>query len=660
MTDSENRNKNQRMKELIALLDEAAKAYYREGREIMTNYKYDALYDELVQLEEETGVVLSGSPTVRVGYEVASALPKEKHPSRMLSLDKTKDPAQLSAWLKDKEGLLSWKLDGLTIVLTYEGGELKKAVTRGNGDVGEVITPNARFFTNLPQRIAFKGTLVVRGEAVISYEDFEKINSLIDDESSRYKNPRNLCSGSVRQLDPAVTKERRVQLVAFALVSASENGQAVDFENSNEKKYDFLKGQGFDVVEHVRVTSATLEKAIGDFSAKIGQNAFPSDGLVLLLDDIAYGESLGTTAKAPRNAMAFKWQDETANTILRRIEWSPSRTGLINPVAVFDSVELEGTQVTRASVHNLSIVKELKLGIGDEITVYKANMIIPQIAENLTASGKLTLPEVCPACGMPVSIHSENDTETLFCENPDCSAKQIKAFALYCSRDAMNVEGLSEQTLEKFTGCGFIKEFADIYHLDRYAGEITGMEGFGEKSYKNLMEAVDRSRHTTMSKFLYAIGIPGIGTANAVILSRHFDGDFEAVMNASREELSSIDGIGAVMAGDIIAYFADEKKKSRALAALAELEIEKEAAVDTGSPVYGLTFVVTGSVEHFANRNELKAFIEERGGKVTGSVTSKTDFLINNDTESSSSKNKKAKELGVAIISEQEFMERFG
>ena len=671
MTEKDQNKKLVRMRQLIDELNEASKAYYQTGSEIMPNFRYDALYDELEALEKETGVVMSFSPTQKVGYEVASGLEKQRHESPMLSLSKTKDRQELASWLGDHEGLLSWKLDGLTIVLSYDDGVLKQAVTRGNGEVGEVITANAKCFENLPAKIPFKGSLVVRGEAVISYADFEKINDLIEDEESRYRNPRNLCSGSVRQLDPAVTKQRHVRLIAFALVSAAENGEAVDFKNSNENKYLFLQKQGFETVEYKRVSSGNVMDAVEDFAERIRDNPLPSDGLVLLYDDIAYGDSLGRTAKAPRNAIAFKWQDETAVTHLQKIEWSPSRTGLINPVAVFDPVELEGTTVTRASVHNVSIVKALQLGIGDEIIVYKANMIIPQIAENLTRSGKLDIPGVCPACGQKAVIHKagmqmtdeteeENvagsDTETLVCENPGCSAKMIKSFSQFVSRDALNIEGLSEQTLEKFIARGFIKEFADILLLKEHGDEIGKMEGFGEKSCKNLLESIERSCHTTLSRFLFALGIPGVGVAGAKLISRHFDGDYEKVKNADTDELSAIDGVGPVMARDIRAFFEDENKRSAADHVCVLLSMEQEQRLDTSSPISGKVFVVTGSVEHFSARSELKAYIEARGGKVTGSVTSKTDYLINNDVNSNSSKNKKAKELGVTIISEEDFL----
>lgn len=652
-------NKVQRMKELIAVLNEASEAYYAKDREIMSNLEYDRLYDELVSLEEETGMTLSESPTVTVGYEAVDELPKERHESPMLSLAKTKSREELREWLNGKEGLLSWKLDGLTIVLTYDGGRLEKAVTRGNGEVGEVITNNARVFKNIPHSISFKGRLVLRGEAVITYSDFEKVNAEIADADAKYKNPRNLCSGSVRQLNNEVTAKRNVRLFAFSLVSAREEGKEVEFDNDREKQFLFLKEQGFDVVEYKRINPDTMIESVETFAEAVKTYDVPSDGLVLIYCDMAYGASLGRTAKFPRDSIAFKWADEMAETTLKEIEWSPSRTGLINPVAIFEPVELEGTTVSRASVHNLSILKGLKLGIGDRIKVYKANMIIPQIAENLTESGNLEIPEHCPVCGGKTKISKLNDAETLICPNVDCEAKKIKAFTLMVSRDALNIDGLSEATLEKFIAKGFIHDFADIFHLDRYQEEITEMEGFGEKSYKNLIESLERAKDTTLAKFVYSLGINGIGLANAKMLCKAFRDDFESLKAASAEELSEIDGIGEVLAEGIRNFFDDTKKAASAERLLGELRIEKTEENEEEQIFLGKTFVITGSVEHFNNRNEVKELIEKKGGKVAGSVSSKTDYLINNDVNSTSGKNKKAKELGVPIISEEMFLQMF-
>ncbi|HIX98819.1 MAG TPA: NAD-dependent DNA ligase LigA [Candidatus Dorea intestinigallinarum] len=641
------------MEELVELLNRAGRAYYQESREIMSNYEYDALYDELTQLEKELQVTLAGSPTIHVGYEVVSELPKERHESPMLSLDKTKDVEELRAFAGDQNVVMSWKMDGLTIVLTYQGGELTKAVTRGNGEVGEVITGNARVFKNVPLRIPYQGELILRGEAVIGYKDFERINEEIPDADARYKNPRNLCSGSVRQLNSEVTAKRNVRFYAFSLVRA----EGVDFRNSRAYQLDWLKDQGFEVVEHYVVAPADIEAEVIKFSEKIAQNDFPSDGLVLIYDDIRYGESLGRTAKFPRDSYAFKWADETRETTLQGIEWSPSRTGLINPVAIFDPVELEGTTVSRASVHNISIMEELKLGVGDRIEVYKANMIIPQIARNLTCSGVRDIPRVCPVCGGETEIRQEGSAKMLYCTNPRCQAKQIKAYALFVSRDAMNIEGLSEATLEKFIGRGFIQTYDDLFHLDRHREEIQEMEGFGEKSYQNLMESVERARETTLPRLLYSLGIPGIGVANARVICQETKVSAEALPDLTEEELSAVPGVGDVIAKAYVDYFEDETHRQVYRELLGEVHIEQETVDEGGRTLEGTTFVITGSVEHFANRSELKRLIESKGGKVTGSVTSKTSYLINNDAASTSSKNRKAKELGVPILTEEEFLQ---
>jgi len=647
--------KKERMQELIKILNEASKAYYAEDREIMSNFEYDRLYEELEGLEKETGIVLSGSPTVSVGYESVEELPKERHESPMLSLGKTKSREELKDWLQGKEAILSWKLDGLTVVLTYRNGELFKAVTRGNGEIGEVITGNARTFKNIPLNIAFKGELVLRGEAVITYSDFEKINEEIPEAEAKYKNPRNLCSGSVRQLNNEITAKRNVRFYAFTLVSAED----VDFHNSREEQFRFLEKQGFEVVERKMVTPDTILSAISEFENKIPAYDVPSDGLVLTYEDIAYGKSLGRTAKFPRDAIAFKWADEIRETTLTEVEWSASRTGLINPVAIFTPVELEGTTVSRASVHNVSIVKELKLGIGDRITVYKANMIIPQIAENLTQSGNLPIPATCPVCGGETKIQNMNDTETLYCTNPECAAKKIKSFTLFVSRDALNMEGLSEATLEKFISMGFIHEYADLFHLTEHRDAIVDMEGFGEKSYANLVDSIEKARNTTLPRLIYGLGIANIGLVNAKMLCRHFDYDLDVLQSAKEEELSDIEGVGDVIAGAFVSYMNNPANKEKIDHLLPELHLEKPESSLENQNLAGLSFVVTGTLNSFENRNALKEEIEKRGGKVTGSVTSKTECLINNDVTSSSSKNKKAKELNVPILSEEDFLQKY-
>ena len=642
-----------RMKELSAILQQASKAYYQEDREIMDNVEYDRLYDELLALEKETNMVLAGSPTITVGYEAVDALPKETHESPMLSLDKTKERETLRGFIGENQTLLSWKMDGLTIVLTYNHGKLQKAVTRGNGVIGEVVTNNAKVFDNIPLQIPYQGELVLRGEAIITYSDFEKINSQIEDVDAKYKNPRNLCSGSVRQLNNEITAKRHVRFYAFALVKAD----GVDFHNSRQFQMEWLKDQGFDIVEYRMVTGETMDEAVDYFAQKVQENDFPSDGLVALYDDIAYGDSLGRTAKFPRNAFAFKWADEMAETTLEEIEWSPSRTGLINPVAIFTPVELEGSTVSRASVHNISIMRKLQLGIGDKIKVYKANMIIPQIGENVTQSGVKDIPECCPACNGPARIEMVNDVESLYCRNPECPAKAIKGFTLFVSRDAMNIDGLSEATLEKFIAKGFLHDFGDIFEIGKYKDEIVQMEGFGEKSFANLMKSLEKAKNTELPRIIYALGIPNIGLANAKVICKQFDYDLDKIIALTEEELSAVDGIGSIIAKGFVEYFQKEGRKEMLNHLLVHLTWKKEVAVEGEQKFAGMNFVITGSVNHFPNRNAVKAEIEKRGGKVTGSVTSKTNYLINNDTTSSSSKNKKAKELGIPIISEDTFIE---
>ena len=654
----------ERIKHLTELLNRASEAYYNKDTEIMSNLEYDRLYDELSALEARTGIVLAGSPTMHVGYTAAEELPKERHASPMLSLDKTKDRYALQDWLNGRDGLLSWKLDGLTVVLTYEAGALQKAVTRGNGEIGEVITDNARVFKNLPLRIPCKETIVLRGEAVIRYSDFEQINAELEAEAAAtgdyadigYKNPRNLCSGSVRQLNNQITAKRRVRFYAFSLVQAGD----LDFDNSRQRQMEFLREQGFETVEYVRVTPSDVADKVGEFEARIARNDIPSDGLVLTLDDIAYGESLGTTSKFPRNSIAFKWADEIKETVLTEVEWSASRTGLINPVAIFEPVELEGTTVQRASVHNISIVKALKLGIGDRITVYKANMIIPQIAENLTGSGTLVIPSECPVCGQPTRIRRDNDTEVLVCANPDCAAKKIKSFSLFVSRSAMNIDGLSEMTLEKLIAAGLIHTYADIYHLDAHRDVIEEMEGFGKKSCDRLLDAIEKSRETTLPRVLCAVGIPGIGISGARILCSHFGSDLNRIREADIEELSGVEGIGPVLAQNVYAYFSQPATAAPFDALIGELHIEEDVKEDKPQILAGKTFVITGKVDHFPNRDALKALIVSLGGKAAGSVSAKTDYLINNDVTSNSSKNKKARELGIAILSEEDFLAMIG
>ncbi|MBQ0059478.1 MAG: NAD-dependent DNA ligase LigA [Lachnospiraceae bacterium] len=646
-------DKKARLRELVDILNKASKAYYTDDIEIMSNKEYDALYDELEALEKETGIVLADSPTINVGYEVRDELPKVVHEQPMLSLDKTKEVDRLAAFAGDQKCVLSWKMDGLTVVLIYEDGQLAQAITRGNGAIGEDVTGNARAFKNIPLRIPYKGRLVLRGEAIIHYSDFEKINASIADADAKYKNPRNLCSGSVRQLDAQVTADRSVNFYAFFLVSAP----GVDFKNSRQAQFEWLKDQGFTVVEYKMVTSDSIPEAVAYFSEAIAHNDFPSDGLVLMMDDIAYGESLGVTAKFPRNAFAFKWQDATEETTLREVEWSPSRTGLINPVAIFDPVELEGTTVKRASLHNVSILRGLKLGIGDRITVYKANMIIPQISENLTCSDSLELPQVCPACGGATVVKTEGDVQTLYCSNPLCQAKQIRSYELFVSRDAMNIEGLSEATLEKLIAMGLIHEFADLFKLEEHRDTICQMEGFGNQSADNLLNSINNASNTSLERVICALGIPEVGVANAKVLCKYFDHDMDRIRQADVEELTGIYSFGPSIANAVYQYFHDETKKESLDRLLDCLTISKPEMTEEKANLKDKTFVITGSLVHYTNRNALKKVIEDGGGKVTGSVTKKTDYLINNDINSNSSKNKTAKELGIPIITEEQFME---
>lgn len=648
-------DKKRRIEELIETLNEASAAYYDEASEIMSNYEYDALYDELESLEKETGYTPLNSPTKNVGYTVQSELPKERHRSRMLSLDKTKSREELAAWLGDHEGLLSWKLDGLTVVLTYEGGELVKAVTRGNGDIGEVITPNARVFVNVPKHIPYKGHAVIRGEAVITYEEFDRINEAIDDADAKYKNPRNLCSGSVRQLNSKITAERNVRFYAFTLSEAD----GVDYEGLRSNQMKWMAEQGFDVVEYVKVDNKSIFEAIDNYAERVHSFEIPSDGLVLTLEDLEYAATLGTTAKFPRDSLAFKWADQQAETILREIEWSPSRTGLLNPIAIFDPVELEGTTVKRASVHNLNIMETLKLGIGDTITVYKANMIIPQIGDNLTKSGNIELPSHCPVCDGTTEIKLMTGTKVLTCTNPNCLAKQVKRFSLFVSRDALNIEGLSEQTLLKFIGLGYIKSFADIFRLENHRDEIVELDGFGKKSYDKLSSSIEKARHTVPTRILVALGIPGVGVTTAAQIARACENKWAKISSLAYDELISVSGIGEVMARDYEAFFADEHNKSVVLDLVGELDID-ESYEKAGEALSGEIFVITGSLEHYKSRTELKKEIEAQGGKVAGSVSKNTSYLVTNNPESGSSKNKAAAELGVKIITEDEIRTMLG
>ena len=671
-------NKQQRMNQLVIQLNEARRTYEQESHSIMSDFEYDKLYDELAQLEKELGVTLATSPTVNVGYQVVSELPKEQHEKPMLSLDKTKEINALEDFLGEREGVISWKLDGLTVVLTYQDGQLIKGVTRGNGEVGEVITNNVKTFKGLPLKIPYQGELIVRGEAVISYSDFARLNEQIEDVDAKYKNPRNLCSGSVRQLNSEITAKRNVHFVGFAIIrsgaleeeaypSKVENKNVEvqlapltsRLDNSRKLQLDWLEMQGFQVVEHFLVNKNNVKKVVEEFSKRVADFDLPTDGLVLTFDDISYGESLGSTSKFPRDSLAFKWADELKETTLKEIEWNASRTGLINPVAIFEPVDLEGTSVSRASVHNLSIMEELELGIGDKVEVYKANMIIPQIANNLTRSGNITPPTHCPVCGTQTTIAMDMGSKTLRCPNPHCQGKAIKTFNLFVSRDALNIEGLSEATIGKFVEKGFIKDIPDFFHLSRFKDEIVEMEGFGEKSYNNLMGSLQKAKRTTLPKLIYGLGINHVGLATAKEICKAVGYDSGRLMAMTYEELNEVDGVGSVIAKSVTDYFADEYNRNNFIRLLDEVEIAQDM-IQEEQTFAGQIFVITGNVTHFTNRNEIKEIIESRGGKVSGSVSAKTNYLINNEITSSSSKNKKAKELGVPILSEDDFLEMLG
>ena len=640
-----------RMKELISILNKASELYYQKNTIMMTDYEYDHLYDELVELEKETNMTLSNSPTINVEPEISSSLKQVEHPSPMLSLAKTKKVSELENFLGNKEGLLSWKLDGLTIVLTYEDGKLISGVTRGTGIIGELVTENVKQFKNVPLTIPYKGRLVLRGEAIIKYSDFNRMNEELGDGSSQYKNPRNLCSGSVRQLDSSITAKRCVNCIIFALIESSTN-----ISNLKSECFDWLKNQGFEVVEHYKVTKNTVKEQVLMFKEKVKEYDIPSDGLVITYDDIAYGNSLGTTAKFPKHSLAFKWKDETVATTLRKVDWLVSRTGLINPVAVFDPVELEGTIVSRASVHNVSILEGLKLGIGDTIMVYKANMIIPQIASNSTQSGNLEIPDRCPVCGSKASIISNSDVKYLYCMNDFCKAKLIKRLSLFVSRNAMNIDGISDMILNKLITEKIVNNYKDLYHLDRHKDKIIAFEGFGEKSYSNMINSIEKSRHVKLANFIYALGIPDIGFSRAKLICNHFNNDFNKISNLTYEELSNIPGVGDVIAKEWIDTFSNPDFIEELKELKEEIDIPK-ASTNSNKDLDGLTFVITGSLNKFTNRDTMIEFIEEHGGKVVTSISSKVNYLINNDITSTSTKNNKAKELGISIIDEDKFLE---
>jgi len=641
-----------KIQELVARLNAASYAYYQEDREIMSDLEYDKLYDELVQLEKTTGIVLAGSPTRKVGYEVVSGLNKVAHDFPMLSLDKTKDPEALASFLGKEVGLLSWKLDGLAIALKYENGELQQAITRGNGTIGEDVTHNAKVFANIPLTVPFKEKFIVRGEAVIPFAEFEIIN---ENEEVKYKNPRNLCSGTVRQLDSKVVATRRVLFYALQLLGGN-------FSLKSEQ-LAWIADLGFDVAHFEKVTADTVIHVIDKFKNKILTEPIASDGLVLTYDDIAYSESLGATSKFPRDSLAFKWQDELVETTLLNIEWNTSRTGLINPVAVFEPVEIEGSVVGRASLHNVSILRALELSVGDRITVYKANMIIPQVAENLTRKQKdVLIPTNCPVCNGKSEVIG--DPETLYCTNSSCPSQKIQSLSHFVSRDGMNIAGLSEQTLEKFSEAGFIADYIDLFAISKYKDEIIEMEGFGQKSYDKLIVAIEASKDIALPNFIHALGIKHVGLANAKLLCAYFGHDpikiTEACTSESYlEDILEIKGFGEAISHSLHEYFSNESNIELFQRSLGLLRLKTPTPSDLAT-LSGLTFVITGDVNQFPNRKALQEFIENRGGRVSASVSAKTSYLINNDATSTSGKNKKATQLDVPILTEDDFVKGFG
>lgn len=650
-------DKIDRIHELVNILNKARYAYEQEDEEIMSNYEYDKLYDELKALEEETGTILNNSPTVNVGYEVVSDLPKKTHQTPMLSLEKTKERDELIAFLNGREGVLSWKLDGLTVVLTYDNGVLTEAVTRGNGEVGEVVTANAKTFENLPRKIAYTGHLVLRGEATISYADFEAINNSLPVGEEPYKNPRNLCSGSVRQLDSSITAERHVNWTCFNIESYDGN-----LVNEVDKQLEAMKMLGFDVVEYEVVNPSNLLEAIDKFEAKIINKEMgrPSDGLVLTYRDKAYGKSLGRTAKAPRHSKAFKWQDETAVTTVTGVEWSVGKSGVITPVIEFVPTDIEGSTVSRASSHNVSIFLDMEFGIGDEIEVYKANMIIPQVSENLTRSGTCEIPGICPCCGCPTEIHEDpkSGVYTLWCMNADCEAKGNRLFKHFVSRDAMNIDGISGSTLETLSEAGIITDLPSIFHLDQHQSEIINMSGFGQKSYINMVTAINNARNVKLANLIYSLAIPNIGLATAKLICKHFNYDLADTVAATYDDLINIEGIGDVIADSFVGYFNDEANLDQFIRLVKELNIIHEE-ISSDTSMSGVTICVTGDVYIFPNRRAIKDLVESKGGKLTGSVSRSTNYLITNDTTSGSRKNKAAQEYGIPILTEQEFIDKF-
>lgn len=656
-------DKASRMKQLVAKLNEARRVYEQGTDEIMSNLEYDRLYDELLKLEQELGTYLPNSPTHNVGYEVVSALQKEKHETPMLSLDKTKSTDAIKSFIGNKKCIASWKMDGLTVVLTYNNGKLDKAVTRGNGEIGEIVTHNARTFKNLPKEIEFKGKLVLRGEAIITYTDFNKINSSLGSGVENYKNPRNLCSGSVRQLDSSIANNRSIRWFAFELVSADGKSP-----NSVEQSFEWLKRQGFQTVEYMVINQSNFLSVMSYFSSKVSKIDIPSDGLVFTYDDVAYGKSLGRTSKFPRHSMAFKWQDDEAESRLINIEWQVGKTGIITPVAIFEPVDIEGSTVSKASLHNLSILMET-LGRpykGEKIRVFKANMIIPQIScgeklqPNQINAIRISIPDQCPCCGgeTEVQIDPKSGVQTLWCSNIDCPAKGSRLFKHFVSRDAMNIDGISDATLNRFIEEGLISTFADIYRLSDHMEKIVNMDGFGYKSYENMINSINKSRKVKPANLINALSIPNVGLATAKLICRNFGNDIEKVVAASYSEIDSINGVGDVIASNFVNYFNNKENVDNFIDLYRQLVIEQEK-ISTNTSMNGVVICVTGDVYIFPNRRAIKDLVENLGGKLTGSVSRSTSYLVTNDTTSGSRKNKAAQEYGIQILTEKQFIDKF-
>jgi len=655
-------NKVERIRELIKRLNQYRDSYYNKSVSEISDHEYDNLFDELKKLEEETNIVMSNSPTHTVGYEVKSKLKKVKHSHPMLSLDKTKLIDDLKKFAGDKDCLLMCKMDGLTVLLTYENGELIQAETRGNGEEGEIITHNAIIFENIPLHIDYKGHLETEGEAIITYDDFEKINNNLP-EDERYKNPRNLVSGSVRQLDSNIAAQRHIKFIVWK-VPEIEDG--INSDNAFLFRLIFAKDLGFDIVPFYSYSNNTSDKEnceylIENLKEQSKIKGYPIDGLVMTYNDISYGESLGKTGHHPKHSIAYKFYDDVYPTRLLDVEWTMGKTGTLTPTAVFEPVETEGTMVERASLHNLSIMKDLGIiSKYQEIGVYKANMIIPQVdyakkVDNVTVEEEIKIPKICPICGAKTQVVKDNDTEVLICTNPNCTGKLLGKLSHFVSKNAINIYGLSEQTLQKFVDLGWLNSFQDIYHLSEHKEEMYKLDGFGKKSVDKLLDSIEKSRNTSLDRFIYGLCIPMIGKTASKDIANHFNYDYETFRQYGIvTHYKGINGFGDSMNDSIHNYLRNSHMMVEMLAD--EFEFAKVEKTSSNINLLNKTFVITGSLNHYKNRDELVSVIEGLGGKVSGSVSSKTSYLINNYITSTSGKNKKANDLGIPIISEEEFI----